>query len=332
MSFVPLFAILSCETMEELNTDPGPKPLSLVGILIGGETEHEIYAGQCFGTDVSGLPAGVRAELMINGKEQSLNVISAPSGPDTLRFEAPLAPGDVVSVRLFGEEYDVSADTQIPEPCRIERIDTLTVYSPDIYQRTMNLTLTIDPGNNTWFRTFDADMDVQHYEGTTGEVKAGGTRKGAGMLNMDTNLFRKNAVELPDEFAGQLGLPDNGYNNAWKLFSLGSDASAAFQLNWTIGFHSVVSAVRYQRQTHYDLCMARMIVRSTVWSVERETWLYLNSLSLMNSFSGDPFTEPAVLYGNVRGGVGCLGAAYQSTVNISLSDILLYRDIYMGEE
>ena len=324
-----IFCLMSCETTMELNTSKKDQPVALAALIVGGDSTHDIYAGLCTGTDVSGLPAGIDATLKINDKDYPINVLRSVSGPDTLRFVYDFKPGEKVSIGLAGAGYNLFAETEIPSPCECVCIDTLTTYNLGTGERQTLLTATISRAGNVWFKTFDAELELQHYEGTTGEVMAEGVAPGAGILNMDTPFFNNKAVELPDDFAGELGLPASYLSNGWKLFFLDENEPDEFHLDWVIHYRGVYSRVKNPPLLHYDIWMTHITAKATIWSVERNTWMYLNSLNTIYSSSGDSFSEPAVLPCNVIGGTGYFGAVYKTDIRLTLPDMLLGKDIYI---
>jgi hypothetical protein len=255
----------------------------------------------------------------ITGMDSIINYYNLNSAPTYTKFEKgyyinqqiKVVPDKQYSLEVSAEGYkDIKAVTEIPIPVNIEKIDTFTTTCTAQTQITtqskLKLTFT-DPAQQSNFyrlKIQEARLTIT-YDSQTGKTDVY-PYYSQQYINSDDPIFGN------DSDGGLLG---GGSNNQYSIFNdlLINGKTYSVELIYDTEYGNSYSGNYVDlipSSTYFNY--SYKIYKVELISLSESYFNYLNTKALQDNSTNDPFSDPVLVYTNIKNGTGIFGASTTS--------------------
>ncbi len=327
-----LAALLAACEKELPYTVGSQEPLLVMNALFdANETEHYVYLSLSEAHQATRVTQAT-VTLYINGKQAE---VAEEDGQNdryqSFRLTSRLRPGDHLRLEAVAEEgrYHATGEVTVPQPLESIQVDTfparIKVYGN--YQPARRFQVTVhDPARtDNYYRLYI--LNTVRLYGTYWLTMRDTTFCSCGKAD----IINHEDVVLTD---GRPGSTDNDDNdimgnyieNRYNVFDDSRFPGTSYGLRV---YTSLVEAPIYGYFTGPYTLNATITVR--LYSLTETGYRYLRTLNTLESDNYDTtLMEPAIIPGNVQGGLGIVDACIATEAHIVLPEQVLANEVYEG--
>lgn len=274
--FVLLFS-QSCQTIIDIDQKEFQKRLVMSSTL-NPDSVLNIYITRSVGPLASGLPLTI-TDAVVDFYEDGNLLFTIPhdsAGNYFYNYHPLIGKTYTVKAAAPGFEQSIEATTKIPTASIVDTFDYAIVLNEENnwgsqYGLNGSITINDQPGENYYM--------IQAYQSWVDTFNAMNQVNGYNLyISTDDPLIGKNS----------------DYNSS-LLFSDFSFDGTSYKINF-----SSDNIDTYNFDVH---------LKYIVYSLSKESYLYLTSLNNYYNSTGNPFAEPVQVYSNVSSGMGIVGSA-----------------------
>lgn len=329
----------ACEKTIKYEYDLNDGKMTILGQLSTADTTHSIFLSMSYPDRIDSLP-GATVECYVNGTRTPAKAVPAGYREETdwmtgetslvpnrfpyteYKFEAIFKPGDKVRIEAKKGQMDAWAEMTVPQPCAFISVDTATViknsedfqgYEQEFIEFTIRLKDVI--GEDSFF---SMNPSISRLITLSSERREAFEKTTDGPYSLDYSTFHD--LILEDGYSSGLGdlfedlMPVN-YTGCFsdKMFK-DSEATVkiyvpSYKLNYYPGdLYYIASKIEVDNT-----------IRLSVNSFDRDFYNYLRAINNMQCYGYEvsPIIEPTMLPSNVTGGMGIVGVASESGIDIT---------------
>jgi hypothetical protein len=222
-----------------------------------------------------------------------------------------IAPGKIYSLSVSADGFDdINAQTNIPVPVKIDKIDTFSTIEKDQYFETIFKKASIqftDPAetNNYYRLNFDVASITIYFDRQTGEMNLQPSFYSQ-YINSDDPVFGTNSDT--DIFG-------SGAGNRYSIFNdmLFKGKSYSIDLNLETEYRQLnVDSENNPYYNNWEYSSYK-IYKVELLSLSESYFNYIKTVGLQQNAAGDPFSDPVLVYTNIDKGAGVFGAVSSSS-------------------
>lgn len=308
---------ISCENEIPFKTKNVTRQLVISSLMNADNQENKIWLNITGVEKVTPVTDG-EINIYVNGELKETLYANVPErdwmDKNEYLCNLKFSPGDQIKIEAStkGGEFKASAETTVPHPLEMEKIDTLTVPSSNGYNFfRVRPTFTDDPDKKNFYRIL-IDKYYTVY-GTTYESE----KDTSFIFKTPATVNNREDVVLTEGRPGSIN-DDNDfaftqYDNVYNIFN---DARLNGQYTMTT-FIDMYPYYPYLLDINPKRVSLEIKVR--LLSLCEAQYYYLRTLNTFDSFDYDEVLSPPIIfYSNVTGGTGIFGISTETSRTISI--------------
>ncbi len=221
-----------------------------------------------------------------------------------------IEPGRKYQLKVSAEGFDdVTAETEIPFMVGIDKLDTFSVKVNDNFstmnERKASLKFTDPVGDNFYrIKVENASMTVS-FDPQTGEISYLNPYSYTNYITSNDPVFGYNTGT---------DIIDTGSGNRFGVFTDQLFDGKQYDIEFTY-------TTDYQNYEAQKTEFFLQIYRVSLVSLSRDYYYYLKTVDNQTSSGYDLFSDPVLVYTNIKNGTGILGGSAEDKQYVLLSDL-----------
>lgn len=221
-----------------------------------------------------------------------------------------IEPGRKYQLKVSAEGFDdVTAETEIPFMVDIDKLDTFSVKENDNFstmvERKASLKFTDPVGDNFYrIKVENASMTVS-FDPQTGEISYLNPYSYTNYITSNDPVFGYNTGT---------DIIDTGSGNRFGVFTDQLFDGKQYDIEFTY-------TTDYQNYEAQKTEFFLQIYRVSLVSLSRDYYYYLKTVDDQTSSGYDLFSDPVLVYTNIKNGTGILGGSAEDKQYVLLSDL-----------
>lgn len=322
--FSAIFVLSSCENEIPLNVKNN-SPKMILNALFEVERDTNYISLGFTGRDYATYIHDAKVKIYVNNElkdvinEASLLADYYYTELKAYKTTLKFSPGDVIKIeaKTIDEKYHVWAEDIVPEPIRIENIDTTTYIEKDSWSEytylRLRITFTDDPGKKNCYRLAVSEHETYCGLSNTTEMDSVVVNEHPVILNIREDIVLNDGRPPLDN--SSYPLPET--KNQLNVFD-DSRLNGPYTLNVSYPLFSWIS-----RPWNMEVKQLNRKVKVRLIATTESEFYYLKALNLYVSDNYDDFLSQPIRYpSNVHGGIGIFGISFGSSQTVQFPDYI----------